>query len=154
QNSDLDDLKTQLKSMQKTMEEMQKKIDQLEKEKAAQPPPAPTPAPAPTPTPAQSALEKGSPSVQTLQRVAEGQQVGHASPVTPRENLNDQQVAAPRPGDLTLDPKYNGFIPVPNTPALIKFNAKPRVDMTSDTKNSGNSDRFVTATIPVKGQSS
>jgi hypothetical protein len=152
QNSDLDDLKAQLKAMQKTMEEMQKKIDQLEKEKTAQPPPAPTPAPTPTPAPGATALEKESPSVQTLEKIAEGQQVGHASPITPRENLNDQQDAAQRPGDLTLDPKYRGFIPVPNTPVLVKFNAKPRVDMTSDTKDSGNPDRFVTAQIPVKGQ--
>jgi hypothetical protein len=63
--------------------------------------------------------------------------------------MNDQQEAAPRLNDLTLDPKYHGFIPVPNTPALIKFNAKPRVDMMLDNKNSGNADRFVTATIPM-----
>ena len=151
QNSDVEELKTQLKTMQKMMEDMQKKIEQLEKEKAAQPPPAP---PATNvPTAGQTALEKASPSVQTLERVAEGQDVGHMSPVAPRNALNDQQEAAPRPDDLTLDPKYRGFIPVPNTPALIKFNAKPRVDMTSDTKDSGNPDRFVTAQIPVKGQS-
>jgi hypothetical protein len=150
QNSDIDDLKTQLKSMQKMMEDMQKKIDALEKEKAAQPPLAP---PIMTPPPlGPSALEKASPSVQALERVAEGQDVGHTSPVASRHNLNDQQEGAQRPGDFTLDPKYIGFIPVPNTPALIKFNAKPRVDMTSDTKDSGNDDRFVTATIPVKGQ--
>src|SRR4029079_8427112 len=46
-------------------------------------------------------------------------------------------------------PKYRGYIPVPNTPVLLKFNAKPRVDMIVDDKNSGNSDRFVTATIPT-----
>jgi hypothetical protein len=77
---------------------------------------------------------------------------GHASPVTARGTLNDQQEAAPRLNDLTLDPKYRGYIPVPNTPAIIKFNAKPRVDMTSDSRNSGNPDRFVTAQIPVEGQ--
>ena len=40
--------------------------------------------------------------------------------------------------------------PFPNTPALIKFNAKPRVDMMEDNQNSGNADRFVTATIPMQ----
>ena len=34
---------------------------------------------------------------------------------------------------------------------MIKLNAKPRVDITSDSRNSGNPDRFVTATIPVQG---
>src|SRR6266404_5181755 len=80
--------------------------------------------------------------------------IGHASQVEDRGNLNDDdQVAAPRTNDLTLDPKYQGFNPIPNTPALQKFNAKPRVDFTSDSRNSGNPDRFVTAQIPVKGQS-
>ena len=33
------------------------------------------------------------------------------------------------------------------------FNAKPRVDMMEDNQNSGNADRFVTATIPMKNSS-
>ncbi len=74
----------------------------------------------------------------------------HSSAISDRGNLNDQQEAAQRLNDLTLDPKYYGFIPVPNTPALIKFNAKPRVDMMEDNRNSGNPDRFVTATIPMQ----
>ena len=79
---------------------------------------------------------------------------GHEAQVTSRSTFNDQQEAAPRANDLTLDPKYRGFVPIPNTPAMIKFNAKPRVDFTSDNRNSGNADRFVTAQIPVDGQSS
>jgi hypothetical protein len=50
-----------------------------------------------------------------------------------------------RPKDFTFDPTYRRFVPIPNTPGLIKFNAKPRVDVTSDTRNSGNPDRFVPA---------
>lgn len=74
---------------------------------------------------------------------------GPPSPVEPRQNLNDQQQPAPRPGNLTLDPKYVGFIPVPNTPVMIKFNAKPRVDFTLDNDIPGDDNRFVTALIPV-----
>jgi len=77
--------------------------------------------------------------------------VGNPSPVADRDNLNDQQVPAPRPGNETLDPKYRGFFPIPNTPVIVMFNAKPRVDMMEDNRNSGNGDRFVTATIPVQG---
>lgn len=136
--SDIEALKSAMQTMQQNMAEMQKKIDQLEKDKAAA-------------DQAQSDLEKSSPSVQTLEKVAAGQDVGGTSPVTVRKSFNDQQSAAQRPDNLTQDPKYRGFIPIPNTPGLIKFNAKPRVDMTSDSQNSGNSDRFVTAQIPVKG---
>src|SRR5687767_6916255 len=62
------------------------------------------------------------------------QQPAQESPVPPRGNLNDQQESAPRADGVTLDPKYKGFIPVPNTPVLFKFNAKPRVDMTMDNR--------------------
>jgi hypothetical protein len=87
-----------------------------------------------------------------IEKISEGGEVGKQSPIHDRGALNDQQVGAPRPMDYTLDPKYHGFVPVPNTGVLVKFNAKPRVDVTSDNRNSGNPDRFVTATIPVQGQ--
>jgi predicted transcriptional regulator with HTH domain len=41
--------------------------------------------------------------------------IAHASEVTHRPAMNDQQEPAPRPNGLTLDPKYRGFIPIPNT---------------------------------------
>jgi len=77
------------------------------------------------------------------------QPAGQQSPVEPRGNLNDQQQPAPRAGDQTLDPKYVGFISIPNTPLILKFNAKPRVDFTTDNRNTGDNTRFVTAKIPV-----
>src|SRR4029077_5849320 len=40
---------------------------------------------------------------------------------------------------------------IPNTADIIKFNAKPHVDFIDDFQNTGNPDRFVTATIPVEG---
>jgi lipid-binding SYLF domain-containing protein len=39
--------------------------------------------------------------------------VGHTSEVSHRPAMNDQQEAASRPNDLTLDPMYRGFIPIP-----------------------------------------
>jgi hypothetical protein len=76
---------------------------------------------------------------------------GAASPVKARAAYDDRQEAAPRPDDLALDPKYRGFIPIPNTKVMIRFNAKPRVDCTWDPQNTGNDDRFVPADIPVEG---
>jgi hypothetical protein len=133
QSSELDQLKSAMQTMQKNMTEMQQKITELEMQKGM----ATTPG-----TNAGQGVVFTTPPAPV---------VGHESQVTDRNNMNDQQEAAPRPNDLTLDPKYRGFIPVPNTPALIKFNAKPRVDMMEDNRNSGNPDRFVTATIPLKG---
>ena len=133
--SELEQLKAQMQSMQKTMEAMQKKIEDLEKEKQAAPPAA---------SPATNAAEEVTfaPPTKAI--------VGKASPVAERYNINDQQEAAQRPSGQTLDPKYRGFFPIPNTPAILQFNAKPRVDMMEDNRNSGNPDRFVTAQIPMK----
>ena len=136
QNSELDQLKETIKSMEQTIDQMKQRIADLEKQQAKAPP-------APTNALARSA------SVQTMEKIAEGQQVGEKSPITYRGALNDQQQAASRPKDYTLDPTYQGFIPVPNTPALIRFNAKPHVDFTSDNRNAGNQNRFVPAAFPL-----
>jgi hypothetical protein len=138
---DYKQLKNMVEQMQKTIEAQNARIAELEKSKGA---PAPTPAMPATPL-------ESSPSFRTVEKVAAGQKVGEQSPITYRGALNDQQEAASRPKDYTLDPTYQGFIPIPNTPALIKFNAKPHLDMTSDNKNAGNQNRFVPAAFPLTG---
>jgi hypothetical protein len=134
-------LKSLVEQMKQTIDAQNSRISELEKGKAAKP----------AAMPGVSAAT--SPSVKTVEKVAAGEQIGQQSPVTYRGALNDQQEAASRPKDFTLDPKYQGFIPIPNTPALIKFNAKPHLDLISDNKNAGNQNRFVPASFPLKGAS-
>jgi hypothetical protein len=151
--SEIDDLKAEMRIMQQSMDQMQKKIAQLERENQKQkqqaaasraaPAASGTTVQAPAPAPASTQTVTIAPTAVTLE--------GHASQITDRPAMNDQQEAAPRPNDLTLDPKYRGFVPIPNTQVLIKFNAKPHVDFTDDPQNTGNPDRFVTAQIPVEG---
>jgi hypothetical protein len=152
---DFQKLKAMVEQMQKTIEAQNARIAELETNRAAQPAaPATAPAataPAAPPGAGAARLQANSPSIQTMEKVAAGEQIGQQSQVTYRGALNDQQEAAARPKDYTLDPTYQGFIPIPNTPALIKFNAKPHVDMTSDNKNAGNQNRFVPAVFPLKG---
>ena len=50
-----------------------------------------------------------------------------------------------------IDPSLRGFLRIPNTRVMIRFNAKPRVDFTYDPENTGDDNRFVTAKIPVFG---
>src|ERR1044071_325388 len=150
---ELEEVKAALQSMQKTMEQMQKKITQRERDNQKQKQQAATSqaASAPAEGPATTSPVKAQ-SGQTVTIAPTAVTIeGHASEVTQRPAMDDQQEAAPRPNDLTLDPKYRGFVPIPNTPILIKFNAKPRVDFTDDPQNTGNPDRFVTAQIPVDG---
>jgi len=136
QPSEIEQLKSRLQEMEQTLGQMKQRIAELERQQA-EAPPQPT-----------NALAQ-SPSVRDLEEIAEGGSLGEQSPVPYQRNLNDQQEAAARPSDYTLDPKYQGFIPVPNTPLLIKFNAKPRVDAIFDTMNAGNNDRFVPALFPL-----
>ncbi len=148
QSPTMEQLESKVDDMQKTIQDLQQQIQEMKKQQQMAPPP--TAATAPMLVTNQSMTLSPNTVVfsQTVTQI-----VGQAAQITSRNTLNDQQEGAQRPGDLTLDPKYRGFIPIPNTPALIKFNAKPRVDFTSDNRNSGNPDRFVTAQIPVDGES-
>jgi hypothetical protein len=138
QTADIEQLKAAVQQMQKTINELNAKIANLEKTKSGASPAAPA--------------EKDK---SLAQIVTESDQtakpVGEKAPVPYRQTLKDEQEAAPRAGALIMDPKYQGYIQIPNTPVLMRFNAKPRVDFTYDTRNSGNDDRFVTAQIPVDG---
>src|SRR5262245_53594826 len=133
-------LKALIEQMQKTIDAQNARIADLEKGRTNAPAVA---------MPGVNA--KTSPSIRTVEKVAAGEEVGTKSPVTFRGALDDKQEAATRPKDFTLDPTYQGFIPVPNTPALIKFNAKPHLDLISDNRNAGNENRFVPAVFPLKG---
>jgi hypothetical protein len=136
-SSDIDQLKAQMQSMQTNMEAMQHKINELEREKAAA---------------NQAPTNEVQLTVSTNQgNVNVNVFVGTASPVRDRGSLNDQQAGVPRLNNQTLDTKYYGFFPIPNTPGIMQLNAKPRLDAMADTKNTGNPDRFVTATIPTTG---
>jgi hypothetical protein len=128
---DYQQLKALVQQLQKTIDTQNARITELEKAKAA--------------------TTAASPSQHTIETVSAGQPVGKQSPVPRHEAMNDAQEAASRPLDYTLDPKYQGFIPVPNTAALIKINAKPHVDMIYDNMNAGNHNRFVPAVFPLQG---
>jgi len=138
-------LKSMVEQMQQTINAQNARIAELEKSRANQPAANAPSAVAPV------SKAAASPSVRTLEKAAAGQEAGAPSPVTYRNAMNDRQTGAPRPGSQTLDPKYTGFLPILNTPAIVKVNAKPRVDFTDDNRNSGNPDRFVTAQIPTQG---
>jgi hypothetical protein len=119
-------LKERIESLQKVITEQDKKIQALEKRQPQAPPPAAPPA-------------------------AGADVTVPASPLTHRPALADEQVSAPRPDDEAVDPRLRGFVSIPNTNVLIKFNAKPRVDFTFDPENTGDDNRFVPAKIPVTG---
>jgi len=132
----------EVEELKATVRMLQQRIEQLERKEEARPvPPPPPPGGALATTPGGAVTSGAEPAV-----------TGEASNVRNRASMQDQQQAAPRPDDLTLDPQYRGFTRIPNTSVLIKFNAKPRTDVTFDTENAGDDNRFITAKIPVTGQ--
>jgi len=134
QTPDLEQMSSMLKAMQQTITNLQAEITTLKAQQA-------TNAAA---VQSGKAVEFTVPTIQT----PEGE-----SQIVPHESIRDYQEAAQRPSKMALDPKFKGFIPIPNTLAFIKFNAKVKLDITDDNRNSGNPDRFVTAQIPVEGES-
>ena len=153
--AELHELKDAVRAMQQTIDGLNKKIEKLEaqrREKAAAPAPTPPPTPRPRANPGTSSPRKGSVrrdrrrrrrrSSSRRRRSNEEAAEGHA------ENVISSQGIGPQ---APVDPKLRGFFPVPYTKAMIRFNAKPRVDFTYDTQNAGDDNRFVTAKIPVLG---
>ena len=150
---EVDQLKKLLEQQEQSIRELKQRIQQLEgrtapaaakaKAKTAAPPPPVVAAPAepgprgPT-SPAEEAEALAFPEVKQ-------------SPVANRNNFDDRQDAAARPGDYVLDPAFRGYIPIPRTIFMLKFNPKPRLDMMFTTKNPGDARyRFITAKLPLE----
>lgn len=141
-DSEVEKLKSTVEEMQKAMDAMKARIDELEKEKARQPPAAAAEPPA---APVIAPQGVGAPPVESAEAAtpsAPPVAVGGYEP----DVIVPQGVGVQKP-----DPAYRGFVRIPNTKVMIRFNAKPRVDFTYDTGNTGNPDRFVTWQIPVAG---
>jgi hypothetical protein len=148
EDAELRELKETVRGMQQTIEKLNEKIERMERER-------PEKAAAPAPTPATGHAENViapqgvGPQATPMEEVViapppinEEAAEGHA------ENVISSQGIGPQ---APIDPKLRGFFRVPYTKAMIRFNAKPRVDFTYDTQNPGDDNRFVPALIPVLG---
>jgi hypothetical protein len=144
--SEIDQMKQLLEQQERSIRELKARIQQLEGHTA---PPAKAPAPAPAPVvtaPAAPSGEAPSPA-----ETAEARMFGKRSKVAPRNQLDDRQEAATLPGDYVLDPSYRGYIPIPATVFMVKFNPKPRLDMMFTTRNPGDAKfRFAPVLFPTQ----
>ena len=154
---EIDSLKQAVEAQEQSIRDLKARIRELEE--AARVPAAAVPSPAaPAAAPAvpvAPAVDVASTAARSPAEDAEAEMANttRQSHVSDRGQFDDKQDAASRPGDFTLDPQYRGFIPIPHTVFMLKFNPKPRLDMMLDTENAGDDFRFVTAKIPVEGQS-
>src|SRR4051812_31874919 len=103
---DFERMQSSMKAMQQTIGGLQKEISELKQKEATNPAPV---------------VQTGKGVEFTVPTIQNGE---GESQIIPHESLRDYQEAAQRPSKIALDPKYKGFMPIPNTPAFIKFNAK------------------------------
>jgi hypothetical protein len=131
--TDVQELKDAARQMQRTIDSLNSRIAELESKQA---------------TTAKASKRKT--KIEVPAPIGEAPS-GRQSPVENRRAFNDQQEAVSRPLDYTLDPKYAGFLPIPNSGVMMKFNLRPRVDVTTDNFNSGSPSRFIPAKFAVEG---
>ncbi len=125
----LDALRSQMEAQAKLMNELQSRINDLEKAKAVAPP-------AQAAAVEQEAAPPAPPS-------------GHLGEATRLYvTVAQDPLAAARIDNAPLDPKYPGFFRLPGTSTLLKIGGYFKTDMLYDGKPAGNTESFVPSSIP------
>jgi hypothetical protein len=135
-----------LQVQEQTISELSSRIRELEGDSESS-----SAAPAAGPVP--EAGESGeAPSPMEQVEAEEAFRYGRQARVTFRNSFDDMQGPAARASDYTLNPEHRGFITIPRTAYMVKFSARPRLDMLANSANAGSEFRFVPAKFPVNGQ--
>jgi hypothetical protein len=136
---EVDQLEQRIEQQDEVIRDLESRLDEIEGVPATPPVAAP---------PEEDTGEAPAPAERMESKVYPKAQ---QSPVKNRGTLEDRQEAAARPGDYVLDPQYRGFIPVPQTVFMVKFNPKPRVDVNWNSRNPGDGPyRFIPARFPIE----
>lgn len=151
QNTEVEELKSMVRAMQKTIAEQNARIAALEKQQATQKQkPASSAASKPAATSDRSVTVAGM-DVPVADLPTSAIPKGRSS-IRDTDAFADQQQAAPRPNNVPLDPELKGFIAIPGTETIFKIGGSARVDTILDLANNGNPNQFVPSTIPVRDQ--
>ena len=152
--SELEKLKSAVKSLEQTVQELNRRIAEMEKQSKA----APTPAQVAQPVPSDQAAPAMPPAMRpgALSSVpaeaAKSDLAEEASPIRYQDSMSEDQLSAPRPGNAPLDPTYEGFMQLFGTKTWIKLGGYAKLDMITDTTKVGNPNEFITREIPVEGE--
>lgn len=146
--AELEKLKATVKAMEQTIQEINRKIADLEKQPKAAPPPV-QPAPSvvpgvPPPTHPGADLKVKAPAPSDL---ADG-----TTRIPYQDTMKEENMSAPRPGNAPLDPSYQGFMQLFGTKTWIKLGGYVKLDAIADSTKMGNPNMFITAKIPVEGE--
>jgi len=138
-NQNVQELRKQLDEMREQMNKLQARLSQLESSKTAEAATAPA---------APSTKQEG--TIEATQPPLEGKtspQVGNATATYTQ--FSEDTVAAARFDNVPLDPKYHGFFHLPGTQTILKIGGYFKTDFIYDLKPAGNTDSFVTSSIPI-----
>ncbi|MFV0679715.1 DcaP family trimeric outer membrane transporter [Ottowia sp.] len=69
----------------------------------------------------------------------------------PASTLKDNETAALRVDNATIDPELKGFFRIPGTDTIMKFGGYAKLDLIYDTKPIGTYDYFITSALPTSG---
>ena len=144
QNSELDQLRSTVQSMQQTIDQMKVKIADLEK-KTGQ-------TNAPPQTRGTNSVTFADEIKINLPAVSPDIFPSQASETPDYHTLNEYQYSAPRPNNAPINTNLAGFMPLFGTRTAIKLSGFVRLDAINDFENDGNPNEFVTSSIPVDGQ--
>src|SRR5258705_11540535 len=138
-NQNVQELRKQLDELRGQMNKLQARLGELESSKASGVAP---------PSTAPSGKQDG--TIQTAQPPLQGEtskQVGEATATY--TTFSEDTVAAARFNNVPLDPKYHGFFRLPGTQTILKIGGYFKTDFIYDLKPAGNTDSFVTSSIPI-----
>ncbi|ATQ43579.1 DcaP family trimeric outer membrane transporter [Caulobacter mirabilis] len=86
--------------------------------------------------------------------MAQPRQILAPAPGPGRDTVGDEITGVARPGTAPPpnDPDLKGFIPIPGTQTMVKLGGFAKVNAIYDLDPAGNTDKFVTSTIPMDGR--
>ena len=138
-NQNVQEMRKQLDELRAQMSKLQARLGELESAKVTE---------VGAPSSASSAKQEG--TIESTQPPLEGKtspQVGNATATY--NQFSEDTVAAARFDNVPLDPKYNGFFRLPGTQTILKIGGYFKTDFIYDLKPAGNTDTFVTSSIPI-----
>lgn len=147
---ELEQLKSTLKSMEQTIQELNRRIADLENQ-----PKVVTPAVQPVSLePAVPGVPPAAhPGADLKQRTQPPDDLADDITQVPyRDTVKEEDLSAPRPGNAPLDPSYQGFMQLFGTKTWVKLGGYAKVDAIIDSTKVGNPNMFITSKIPVEGE--
>lgn len=152
QDSEVDQLRSSMKSMQEMINNLTTNLANANARLAELEKKTNTPLPDPAEQPAVAATTE---TVATPAPKADASKSDLADATTPipyRDTINEDNIGAARPGNAPIDPTYEGFMPLFGTKTWVKLGGYAKLDAIADTTKVGNPNEFITSQIPVEGE--